>query len=824
MLVTSVRRNINPLTKESLDVVGAASYLATTTMSEVIYPVHLFCAMLVLHLEDARFYLNWTKLSVALAELFTHKSSSIIRSYNIRKSLAKIARRDREAILRARCPLSSASLYFLQQASFVVSDERFKGDVLYVNCSDLMELMLNANDSDIKQLLSYLNLSREWVELNFNLSTISEEEVPTMALNHLGTMVSGANDKCMAGRKTEVTRLIKVLSRQTKRHAILVGDSGVGKTSILELLAKKIDSKDVPAELQALKLWSLNTSSLLSESQFRGDFEQKINSLISHFETRSELVLCVEDIHSLLGIGSSEGGLSAASLIKPALSKNTLKLIGTTTFADYTHLEKDPALLRNFEIIFVKEPTKSQTKDIIINLRDLMEDYHNVIIPNAVLDKCIELSDRYLPDRRFPDKAIDLLDSSCTEAKLETLGSTRKATESYLLDVLENARQAINGYLRRQEYELVLPWQKFQNFLLRQQPEDSYKMLQSPTVTTKHVANTLTLWCGVPTAELSTDEETKMMNLESSLQKRVIGQDRAVSVVADAVRRSRLGFQNLNRPLASFFFAGPTGVGKTELAKALAETLFGSDTNLIRFDMSEFMEKHSTSRLIGSPPGYVGYGEGGQLTDAVRKQPYSIVLFDEIEKAHEDVSNIMLQILDDGRLTDSTGKKVDFTNTIVIFTSNLGYPKNIQAESIEDEKMYRYVSGRVQAALEKYFRPEFINRIDRMVVFNNLSFVNLTCILDKYVNELRQKLNYAKQPIVLNVNSEAKEIIVKAGYQPGYGARPLARALSRMVEIPLSNLLFKYSLKQPLLANFSREKTVSDLILTVNTLDLESSR
>ncbi len=818
-----MQKNVNPLTKESLDVLGAASYLAMTTMSEVIYPIHLFCAILVISLERTGLDINWDNLSLSLTQLFSHKSSITVRLQPVRRGINKIARVARAGdMLSISCPLSSASLYFLQKATFVVTDEISESTISYVNCSDLMELMINANDPDIMQLLASLNISKEWLELQFNLSTLSEQEAPGMNINHLGTMVSGQNDKCMSGRKTEVARLMKVLSRQSKRHAILVGDSGVGKTSILELLAKKIDSKDVPPELQSLNLWSLNTSSLLSESQFRGDFEQKINFLISYFESHSELVLCIEDIHSLLGIGSSEGGLSAGSLLKPALTNNKLKLIGTTTFADYTQLEKDPALLRNFEIIFVKEPTRSQTKDIIINLRDLMEDYHNVIIPNAILDKCIELSDRYLPDRRFPDKAIDLLDSSCTEAKLEyqqRFSHARQSTEKYLVEVLENAKQAISGYLRRQEYELILPWQRFKNFLLRQQTEDSSQMLQSPTVTTKHLANTLTLWCGVPTAELSTDEEVKMMNLESNLQKRVMGQDRAVSIVADAVRRSRLGFQNLNRPLASFFFAGPTGVGKTELAKALAETLFNSDTTLIRFDMSEFMEKHSTSRLIGSPPGYVGYGEGGQLTDAVRKQPYSIVLFDEIEKAHEDVSNIMLQILDDGRLTDSTGKKVDFTNTIVIFTSNLGYPKNIQAEAIDDEKTYRYVSGRVQAALEKYFRPEFINRIDRMVVFNNLSSTNLTSILDKYVNELRQKLNYAKQPIVLNINAEAKEIIVKAGYQPGYGARPLARALSRMVEIPLSNLLFKYSLKQPLIANFSREKTINDLILTVHTLD-----
>ncbi len=835
--------HIAPFSQELLWLIYDASVIADYTYADLIYPSHLLGAALwnqdnllrrsnVNRVEDVLYAIQGSYFAQApfrayepnpfFAEVRDVISEEMERAGH-RRSEDYVAGWNLYFDLEWR--LSSGASDLLRRTTFAVDRDGTRTQ--YVNCFDLMGIMLKESEKypDVRQVLPFLNISKHQLLSYFSLNYAP---VPTPSRGKLdlwGNQISVLEDKWIIGRSEEVTRLVKVLSRKQKRNAILVGDPGVGKTTILELLAKRIESKQVPADLQQTVLWNLNTSSLVSEAQFRGDLEQKVNSLIAELEKQPEVVLCIEDIHALVGMGASEGGLSAGSILREALSNNRLKLIGTTTYAEYKkQLEKDQAFVRWFEVVFIQEPSLNQTRDILVGFRDDFEKYHKVIIPNTILEKCLELSQRYLTARPFPDKAIDLLDFACLEARLEHEQKYQlplSQSDGYVEQLLETSKQAIESYLRREEYELILPWKKFEQFLLRQQTDKDYlAALQYPAVSSSHLANVLSLWSGVPTAEISSDEETKMTTLESSLQKRVIGQNRAVSIVADAVRRARLGFQNIGRPLASFFFAGPTGVGKTELAKALSESLFGSDGNLVRFDMSEFMEKHSTSRLIGSPPGYVGYGEGGQLTEAVKKQPYSVVLFDEIEKAHEDVSNVMLQILDDGRLTDSTGQKVDFTNTILIFTSNLGYPKDVQEESLHEEKTYRYISGRVQAALEKYFRPEFINRIDRMVVFNNLSFNELTSILDKYINELRQKLNAAKQPVVLNVTNEAKELIVKAGYQPGYGARPLARALSRMVEIPLSNLLFKYSLKQPLLARFSTDRLTKDLTLTVSTLNL----
>ena len=802
--------------KEFRQLLRYAGCLAIATHSELIYPAHLFGAILYVK-GSSRPMMGplLDNLLLGLEELSLRKNSFKAASpRTIRRKFSSLMTGLSPDINLKDLPVLSGDSIQLVEKTMALGDAGPQVD--YVNYSDLIELILHSQYKDIEQLLKYLNLSRDELIQHFNLSSLSSQESPKLGLENIGSPVDAKS--LIIGREAETLRLIKILCRKQKRNAILVGDPGVGKRCILQLLAKKIQSKQVPSELEQIVLWNLNTSALLSEAQYRGDFEQKVNALISQLKTNPRIVLCVEDIHSLLGIGSTEGGLSAGSLFKPVLAQ--LRILGTTTFSEYkANLEKDPGFLRNFEIIFVKEPTKSQTREILVGLRGELEDYHKVQIPDGLIDQCLDLSKRYIKEKPFPEKAIDLLDSACAEARLQGQQHTRHTPEHSEATLLQNAKTIIDSYLKRQEYELVIPWQKFENSLLRRDTKNHFQTLQPPKVKSNHLTKILTLWSGVPTDKMSTEEETKMRFLEKNLQKRVMGQDRAVSTVADAVRRARLGFQNLNRPLASFFFAGPTGVGKTELAKALAESLFGSDTNLIRFDMSEFMEKHSTSRLIGSPPGYVGYGEGGQLTEAVRKQPYSVVLFDEIEKAHEDVSNLMLQILDDGRLTDSTGQKVDFSNTFLIFTSNLGYPKNLKAETINDEKTYRYISGRVQAALEKYFRPEFLNRLDRIVVFNNLPFTELKCILDKYLNELKQKLSSSKQPVLLNLTSEAKDLIVQAGYQPGYGARPLARALSRIVETPLTNLLFRYSLNQPLLANFSREKTLNNLVLTVSPFD-----
>ena len=656
--------HIAPFSQELLWLIYDASVIADYTYADLIYPSHLLGAAL-WNQDNLLRRSNVNRVEdVLYAVQNSYFAQAPFRAYEPNPFFAEVRdviseEMERAGHRRSEDYVAGWNLYFdlewrlssgasdlLRRTTFAVDRDGTRTQ--YVNCFDLMGIMLKESEKypDVRQVLPFLNISKHQLLSYFSLNYAP---VPTPSRGKLdlwGNQISVLEDKWIIGRSEEVTRLVKVLSRKQKRNAILVGDPGVGKTTILELLAKRIESKQVPSDLQQTVLWNLNASSLVSEAQFRGDLEQKVNSLIAELEKQPEVVLCIEDIHALVGMGASEGGLSAGSILREALSNNRLKLIGTTTYAEYKkQLEKDQAFVRWFEVVFIQEPSLNQTRDILVGFRDDFEKYHKVIIPNTILEKCLELSQRYLTARPFPDKAIDLLDFACLEARLEHEQKYQlplSQSDGYVEQLLDTSKQAIESYLRREEYELILPWKKFEQFLLRQQTDKDYlAALQYPAVSSSHLANVLSLWSGVPTTEISSDEETKMTTLESSLQKRVIGQNRAVSIVADAVRRARLGFQNIGRPLGSFFFAGPTGVGKTELAKALSESLFGSDGNLVRFDMSEFMEKHSTSRLIGSPPGYVGYGEGGQLTEAVKKQPYSVVLFDEIEKAHEDVSNVM---------------------------------------------------------------------------------------------------------------------------------------------------------------------------------------
>jgi ATP-dependent Clp protease ATP-binding subunit ClpC len=597
------------------------------------------------------------------------------------------------------------------------------------------------------------------------------------------------------GRERETERVMQVLSRRTKNNPVLIGEPGVGKTAIVEGLAQAIANDSVPETLHNKQLYTLDLGALVAGSRYRGDFEERLKKVLKEIKTRGDIILFIDELHTLVGAGAAEGAIDAASILKPMLARGELQTIGATTLDEYRkHLEKDAALERRFQPIKVEEPSVAHTIEILKGLRDRYEAHHRVTITDQALVAAANLADRYISDRHLPDKAIDLIDEAGSRLRIKRMETPPdfKELENQIAQVVQEKKEAVEaqrfeeaGRLRDREKELLA-----EKEAKEQEMKDAGIDLFDE-VDEEAIAEVLSIWTGIPVYKLTEEETAKLLRMEDELHKRVIGQESAIKAVSQAIRRTRAGLKDPKRPSGSFIFLGPSGVGKTELAKTLAEFLFGDENSLIALDMSEYMEKHTVSRLVGSPPGYVGYEEGGQLTEAVRRKPFSVVLFDEIEKAHPDVFNTLLQILEEGRLTDSQGRSVDFRNTVLIMTSNLG-TQDLRKASVgfgkNDEAIsYEKMKEKVNEALKQHFRPEFLNRIDDTIVFHELTKAEVTTIVDLMIKRVTKQLE--SQGIGLELTEAAKLHLADKGYDPTLGARPLRRAIQRLVEDPLSERL-----------------------------------
>ncbi len=596
------------------------------------------------------------------------------------------------------------------------------------------------------------------------------------------------------GRDKEINRVIQVLSRRTKNNPVLIGEPGVGKTAIIEGLAQMIVSENVPELLLNKRVVSLDLSSLVAGSKYRGEFEQRLKAVMTEIIESGDIILFIDEMHTLVGAGAAEGAIDAANILKPALARGELQAIGATTLDEYRkYIEKDAALERRFQSVLVEENSTEEAVDILKGLRDPYEAHHKVKITDQAIEDAVLLSHRYISDRFLPDKAIDLIDEAASKVRLSN--STRPPEFKKLSQKLEDAEKEKEAAVKNQEFEKAARMRdkekkiKIELEELKNNWEDQ-KGKAEAVVTTEDIAEIVSSWTGIPVTKLEEAETERLLRLEDELHKRVIGQDEAIKAVSEAVRRARAGLKDPKRPIGSFIFLGPTGVGKTELAKTLAETMFNDEDAMIRVDMSEYMEKHSVSRLVGSPPGYVGHDEGGQLTEPVRRRPYSVILFDEIEKAHPDVFNVLLQILEDGVLTDTHGRKVDFKNTIVIMTSNVGADFIEKQSQLgfktenDEEASYDKMKDNVMTKLRKTFRPEFLNRLDEIIVFHSLNKEHIKKIVDLMLDDLRDRLE--EKEIELEMTDKAKAKLAEDGYDSEFGARPLRRTIQRQIENPLS--------------------------------------
>ena len=637
--------------------------------------------------------------------------------------------------------------------------------------------------------------SADGKEISRNVSN-SFNQTPT--LNQYGTDLTkkaqeGKLDPVI-GRTSQIERVIQILSRRSKNNPCLIGEPGVGKTAIVEGLAQKIVAGDVPELLKDKRVVSVDISSMVAGAKYRGDFEERIKKSLDEVKKAGDVILFIDEIHTIVGAGSAEGAVDAANILKPLLARGEIQVIGATTLSEYRkYIEKDAALERRFSQVMVTEPTEEDTIKILEGLRDRYEAHHNVKITDEAIKAAVELSVRYINDRFLPDKAIDLIDEAASRVKMKTY--TKPEELRKIEEEIEKVTKEKEEAIATQNFETAAKLRDTEKSKKEELAEKQKKWKDSNTkkvmnLTKEDIASVVAIWTGIPANKITETENEKLRKLEEILHKRVVGQDEAVETVAKAIRRGRVGLKDPKRPIGSFLFLGPTGVGKTELAKSLAEAMFGNENSMIRIDMSEFMEQHSVAKLIGSPPGYVGYDEGGQLTEKVRRKPYCVILFDEVEKAHPDVMNMLLQILDDGRLTDAQGRTVNFKNTIIIMTSNigarlitdstkLGFSQN-EDKSKEAQKEYEDTKKAVMAEVKKQFRPEFINRIDDIIVFHKLSDDNIKKIIDIMLKNVEKRLE--AQEIKIEITDEVKDLIAKKGVDKAYGARPLKRAIQSMVE------------------------------------------
>jgi ATP-dependent Clp protease ATP-binding subunit ClpC len=608
----------------------------------------------------------------------------------------------------------------------------------------------------------------------------------------------------VVGRETEIERIMQILSRRTKNNPVLIGEPGVGKTAVVEGLAQRITNSEVPELLKNKQIYTLDLAALVAGSKYRGEFEERLKKVMKEITQRGDIILFIDELHNLVGAGAAEGAIDAASILKPALARGELQTIGATTLDEYRkYLERDSALERRFQQIRVDEPTVEQTVEILRGLRDRYEQHHKVTITDDALAAAGELADRYISDRFLPDKAIDLIDEAASRMRIKSM--TAPPANRELEQEIETTRREKEAAIEAQEFENAANLRDKERKLttrkreLEEQWEAGETGGERPSIGEEEIADIVSMWTGIPVFKLTEAETAKLMRMEDELHKRVIGQHPAIEVISKAIRRSRAGLKDPKRPTGSFVFLGPSGVGKTELARTLAEFLFGDEDAMVRIDMSEYMEKHAVSRLVGSPPGYIGYDEGGQLTEAVRRKPYCVLLLDEIEKAHSDVFNILLQILEDGRLTDSQGRTVDFRHAIVIMTSNIGAqeiarntPLGFAVSDDETGITYDDMKNRIMGELKKVFRPEFLNRIDDVIVFHKLQRDEIKQIVELLLLRIRHSM--AERELVLDLTEEAKDLLVEKGWDPAMGARPLRRAIQRYIEDPLADFVLRSQL------------------------------
>ena len=737
----------------------------------------------------------------------------------------------RELIQKSIKKVSDApgkDISFTPRAKKVLSlaqDEAGKWGVTYVGTEHILLGLIREGEGVAAQVLLNLGLNPEkirkqvWALLGGNMAAETskrtrgeypkskEEQVKQSILDEYGndlTRLARENKiDPVIGRQNEIERVIQVLSRRTKNNPVLIGEPGVGKTAIAEGLAQRIVDGDVPEILKSKKVISLEMGSLIAGSKYRGEFEERLKKVMNEIKKSGNIILFIDEMHTLIGAGAAEGAIDAANILKPALARGELQTIGATTLDEYRkYVEKDPALERRFQPIQVSEPTLEEAEQILFGLRDRYEAHHSVRINDEAVKAAVKLSDRYITDRYLPDKAIDLIDeaSSKVHLRMGTAPDHLKEME----EKIEEIRSEKESAVVQQDFEKAAKLRDDER-KLKEELEKLTEEWKSKNVGTVQevseddIAQIVSSWTGIPVQKIAQEESEKLLKLEEVLHKRVIGQDEGIKAISKAVRRARAGLKSPKRPIGSFVFLGPTGVGKTELARALAEALFGSEDALVRIDMSEYMEKHAISRLIGSPPGYVGHEEGGQLTEVIRRKPYSVILFDEIEKAHPEVFNILLQVMEDGRLTDSKGRTVNFKNTVLIMTSNLGASEMKKAGSLgfNREKTaqdnFDEMKKRVLEAMKKAFKPEFLNRIDDSIVFHSLEESHIKEIVDLMLKEIQLRLK--ENEMTMEVSPEAKTLIAKEGFDSEYGARPLRRAIQRLIEDPLADELLKGEFK-----------------------------
>lgn len=684
----------------------------------------------------------------------------------------------------------------------------------FVGTEHLLLAILREGNGVAMQILEHFGVTQEKLQKAFD-TYISEDGngEGSAELGEMGDFAIDLNEKAkqgkidpVIGRQTEINRVIQILSRRNKNNPVLIGEPGVGKTAIAEGLAQRIVSHDVPEILKDCHVISLNMSSVVAGTKYRGEFEERLKKVIDEVKKHKDWILFVDELHTLVGAGSSEGSMDAANIMKPALARGELRCIGATTLKEYKkYIEKDAALERRFQPVKVGEPTPEDTLKILKGLRDRYEAFHKAKITDEAMKAAVELSGRYITDRFQPDKAIDVIDEAAAKVRMEASSTpdALKEKEEKLASLLKEKEAAVAS----QDFEKAAEYRddakKMQSEIALMKKDWKGADHDDLKVTEEDVAEVVAKWTGVPLQNLKKSDSERLLHLEEELHKRVVGQDEAVHAVATAIRRARAGMKDPKRPIGSFLFLGSTGVGKTELARALAECMFGSEKNMIRFDMSEYMEKHEVSRLVGAPPGYVGYEEGGQLTDAVRKTPYSVILFDEVEKAHPDFFNILLQVLDDGRLTDGQGRTVDFTNAVIIMTSNLGSAllKNqmkklgFKAEDKGEKKeTFEDVKKLMMDEVKHTLRPEFINRIDEIIVFHPLTATDLSSIVNLMLAKVGEKLAHFE--VKLDASEEAKKLLIDHGTDVEYGARPLRRTIQKEVEDPISELILQEGLEK----------------------------
>jgi ATP-dependent Clp protease ATP-binding subunit ClpC len=636
----------------------------------------------------------------------------------------------------------------------------------------------------------------------------------------------------VVGRQTEMERVMQILSRRTKNNPVLIGEPGVGKTAVVEGLAQRIAAGTVPELLKGKQIYSLDLAALVAGSKYRGEFEERLKKVMKEITQRGDIILFIDELHNLVGAGAAEGAIDAASILKPALARGELQTIGATTLDEYRkYLERDAALERRFQQIRVDEPSVEDTVEILRGLRDRYEAHHRCKVTDEALYAAASLADRYIQDRHLPDKAIDLIDESASRMRIRSLSAPPRYRE--LEEEIEKVRGEKEAAIEAQEFEKAASLRDKERKLTqkKRELEENWRAQagdEQPVVGEEEIADIVSMWTGIPVFKLTEAESQRLVRMEEELHKRVIGQHEAIIAVSKSIRRARAGIKDPKRPTGSFIFLGPSGVGKTELARTLAEFLFGDEDAMIQVDMSEYMEKHSVSRLVGSPPGYVGYDEGGQLTEAVRRRPYSVVLLDEIEKAHPDVFNILLQILEDGRLTDAQGRKVDFRNTIVIMTSNIGagqISKNVSLGfSLGDEGglSYEDMKSRVMSELKKVFRPELLNRIDEVIVFHKLEKGEIVEVVDLLMKRVREQMSLHE--VTIELTDEAKELLVEKGYDPAMGARPLRRAIQRYIEDPLADFVLGRELESGSTILVGRKGETEDVDIVILPPDVTAEK